>query len=636
MAENVDKRKTDGQKTCNREINKKGTERQKKARQKSLAGMIRHVLSLEWEKNPALLIFCIIMASGMGVTAAANVFFKQAFFDSVSGMVEGNTTVSRAVLRGIGMAAFLVLTLALTAAAQLIYNNVNMVIMGHMGILLNDKASRVDPIVYEDNRFLDHINKAYVGMEAVTTVVFTALSIGLNDVAYFVFMGCYLFSIKPMLLLVFALSFLPTIIGSIIRRNMFARMENLAAPYRRKYEYFEKCLCSREYAKETRLWRGERYFKRLFDKNLDGYTTLQWKTTRHSELIMIALRFLLLSGYVGTIVMLFYYLFRGEIGVGAFAAIFSSLDGMFDSMDGVFNYEIGAITRNFGAAQNYYAFLNLKEREGVELDALPRETMELRGVSFAYPNSGKMALEQIDLTVRKGETLAIVGVNGSGKSTLTRLLTGLYLPTEGEMLIDGRNAREVAPVSLYRGISAVFQKYQSYKMTVEENVRISDMGRGIPGQDTAGAAADGRTDGTDSAVREVLEKADFPTDSGKLTEGFQTMLGKDFGGIDLSGGQWQRLAIARGLYRAHDMIVLDEPTAAIDPLEEADIYRKFAAISADKTAFIVTHRLGSAQIADRIIVMDAGRIVDMGTHEELMQREGRYREMYHAQAKWYE
>ena len=113
------------------------------------------------------------------------------------------------------------------------------------------------------------------------------------------------------------------------------------------------------------------------------------------------------------------------------------------------------------------------------------------------------------------------------------------------------------------------------------------------------------------------------------------MLGKDFGGIDLSGGQWQRLAIARGLYRAHDMIVLDEPTAAIDPLEEADIYRNYAEISRDKTAFIVTHRLGSAQIADRIIVMDSGHIVDMGTHEELMRREGRYREMYHAQAKWY-
>lgn len=423
-----------------------------------------------------------------------------------------------------------------------------------------------------------------------------------------------------MLLLVFALSFLPSIVGSFIRRNMFAKMEHLSAPHRRKYEYFEKCLCSREYAKETRLWRGESYFKRLYGKSLDKYTDLQWKTTKRSELIMIALRFMLLSGYVGTIIMLFYYLFQGEIGVGAFAAVFSSLDQMFDTMDGVFNYQIGAITRNFGAAQNYYTFLNLREREGTDPGAIERGNIELNGVSFTYPNSSKPALEDINLTVRKGETIAIVGVNGSGKSTLTRLLSGLYLPDKGRMLVDGRDAGKIAPGRLYRGVSAVFQRYQSYKMSVAENVRISEMGK---------------TAANEAAVRDVLEKADFPLENGKLTEGLNTMLGKDFGGIDLSGGQWQRLAIARGLYRDHELIILDEPTAAIDPLEEADIYRKFAEISRDKTAFIVTHRLGSAQIADRIIVMDSGRIEDMGTHEELMQREGKYREMYHAQAKWY-
>ena len=153
-------------------------------------------------------------------------------------------------------------------------------------------------------------------------------------------------------------------------------------------------------------------------------------------------------------------------------------------------------------------------------------------------------------------------------------------------------------------------------MTVAENVQLSDA------QKT-------------EDIKEVLEKADFPLENGKFIDGIETMLGKDFGGIDLSGGQWQRLAIARGLYRAHDMIVLDEPTAAIDPLEEANIYYKFAEISKDKTAFIVTHRLGSAKIADRIIVMDAGRIVEMGTHNELMDKNGKYYELYQAQAKWY-
>lgn len=225
-------------------------------------------------------------------------------------------------------------------------------------------------------------------------------------------------------------------------------------------------------------------------------------------------------------------------------------------------------------------------------------------------------MDGINLTIREGETLAIVGENGSGKSTLTRLLMGLYLPTAGTIEIDGIDMKTISPKTLYRDVSAVFQRYQCYKMTVRDNTQISD--------EESRKAAEG-----------VLRQVDFPIASEKFTEGMETMLGKDFGGIDLSGGQWQRLAIARGLYRVHDLIVLDEPTAAIDPIEEAKIYRKFAEISKDKTAVIVTHRLGSVHMADRIIVMDEGKIVDMGVHEELMEKKGLYYEMYQAQAKWY-
>lgn len=316
------------------------------------------------------------------------------------------------------------------------------------------------------------------------------------------------------------------------------------------------------------------------------------------------------------IVLLFCYLMQGEIGIGAFAAIFSSLDEMFDRMESVFNYRIHDITKNFGPARNYFAFMELREREGTYEAGLERNQIELKGVGFSYPCSGKKVLEDINLTIHKGETVAIVGVNGSGKSTLTRLLTGMYLPTEGIVEIDGMDIRTISPKTLYCGVSSVFQRYQCYKMTVRENAQISD---GQSGKE----------------AEPVLRQADFPLDNGRFTEGIDTVLGKDFGGIDLSGGQWQRLAIARGLYRVHDMIILDEPTAAIDPIEEANIYRKFAEISKDKTAIIVTHRLGSVHMADRIIVMDAGRIVDMGVHDELMEKKGLYYQMYQAQAKWY-
>lgn len=579
--------------------------------------IVKHVVMTGWKNCPFLLGSFLLVTAFLGVCTASNVFFKQKFFDAVEALFYGNNEISYAMSCGILMAAFLIVTLVFQAIGELAEINLFQVIMGYMGKGLNDKASRINPIVYEDNRFLDSINKAYAGLEASVQVAAAVLAIGFKDAAYFIFMGCYFFSIKPMLLVMFTISFIPVIISSQLRRRMYANLENQAAPYRRKYEYYGKCIYSREYAKETRLWKADNYFANLFTENLRRATLLSWKTTKKSELVEVALRFVLLFGYVGTIILLFYYLLQGDIGIGAFAAIFSSLDQMFDRMEMVFNQRINSgIMRSFGPAQNYFEFLHLEEREGTYDGDLPRDEIVLKNVAFSYPCSDKKALEDINLTIRKGETLAIVGINGSGKSTLTRILTGMYLPTKGTMEIDGIDVKTISPKRLYEGVSSVFQRYQCYKMTVKENTTISD------GQS-------GR------AIEPVLQQADFPIDNGRFMEGIHTMLGKDFGGIDLSGGQWQRLAIARGLYRVHDMIILDEPTAAIDPIEEANIYRKFAEISKDKTAVIVTHRLGSVHMADRIIVMDAGRIVDVGAHEELMQRQGLYYEMYRSQAKWY-
>ena len=614
-------------------MGKIGENQSGKVKQYGLFAMSWHMIAIGAKRRPLLCIILPFLYICVGLSYTVYTVVKQVFFDSVEGLVSGSGRIRMVLILGAVTSLCPVLFSVLGQLSSVVLQVFFKTAEGYMGKELNEKAARIDPLVYEDNRFLDQINKAYAGLQAVGNVVVNMLMILLNQGVYIVSMAVYMFHVKPALLIMFCVSFIPNMIGTVIRKRMYANMEHKAAPYRRRYEYFEKCICSREYVKETRLWRSESFFKRMYGKNLRECTRLNWETSRRVLLIELGLRSLVLTGYVGTIIMLFYYLARGEIGVGAFAAVFTSLDTMFARMNDLFDGQIGTIGRSFGPAQNFCAFLNLPERQGLYEGPVKREVMELKEVSFTYPGSERPALKDINLTVRKGETIAIVGVNGSGKSTLTRLLTGLYLPTSGSLLIDGRDIGEIAPKTLYQNVSAVFQKYQSYKMTVAENVRISDMDREMPDAD-AGSLEKAET-AADSAVRDAMEKADFPVDSEKLTEGLQTMLGKDFGGIDLSGGQWQRLAIARGLYRKHDMIILDEPTAAIDPLEEADIYRKFAEISADKTAFIVTHRLGSAQIADRIIVMDAGHIVDMGTHEELMRREGKYREMYHAQAKWY-
>ena len=229
-----------------------------------------------------------------------------------------------------------------------------------------------------------------------------------------------------------------------------------------------------------------------------------------------------------------------------------------------------------------------------------------------------MAVKNASLTIRNGETLAIVGENGAGKSTLVKLLIGSYRPDQGEVRIGQVNTENTKMQCYQRKISGVFQNYQKYKMTLEDNVIISASGEQKPDK-----------------VKQILEDVDVDMNGTDYPKGLDTVLSTEFGGTDISGGQWQRVAIARGMYKEHEVIILDEPTAAIDPIEEYALYHKFKAMAKDKTAILVTHRMGSCKIADRIVVMDKGQIIEEGTHEELMHKNGKYREMYAAQAQWY-
>jgi ATP-binding cassette subfamily B protein len=199
------------------------------------------------------------------------------------------------------------------------------------------------------------------------------------------------------------------------------------------------------------------------------------------------------------------------------------------------------------------------------------------------------------------------------------LITGLYMPNEGEILYGGTDIKEVSFRSLFKNISVVFQKYQRYQMTLRENIGISNV------DDIA----------TDSALDRISAQTGIDKHDNSFTNGYDTMLSREFDGVDLSGGQWQRVAIARGFFRSHQFIVLDEPTAAIDPIEETKIYDRFAEISKDKTAIIVTHRLGSVRLADRILVMKRGKLVEQGTHTDLMTANGEYARLYKSQERWY-
>ncbi len=248
-------------------------------------------------------------------------------------------------------------------------------------------------------------------------------------------------------------------------------------------------------------------------------------------------------------------------------------------------------------------------------------TIEFRHVSFIYPGTERKVLDDVNLVIRPGETLVLVGLNGAGKTTLLKLLTRLYDPTEGTILLDGEDIRSYDVDDLYSMYGIIFQDFGKYAVSVSENIRFGDI----------------RKEVNDDAIRAAAADADATDYIGHLPGGFDTPLMRIFeeDGIELSIGQWQKLAIARAFYSDSDVLILDEPTASLDPMAEQEIFNQFDRLRADKTTIFVSHRLSSATVASKIAVLEYGKLIEEGDHRTLMQKRGRYYELFSTQAKRY-
>lgn len=488
---------------------------------------------------------------------------------------------------------------------------------GRLSMKYHEKMGKIAPEKFEDTQMLDFLNKAKQGKSNSIWFVLSIFLVFTYYLPYYAVMSVYLSSVRPVLSVSLLLVFLPTVFTQFLRAKLYAKLEDNTAPVRREVDYYEKCITSQEYLKETRNLGAFAVFYDLYRKKTGKLNQLSFAVSVKSNAIEFLMKFISLLGYLGVLGILFLSLMRREISVGMFAAVFSSVGFMFSFMEELVNGHFGALVRNYGTVRNYLDFMEMPvpEKTGGEIAA--DTDIFLDHVSFTYPGTDRRAVSDVSLHIRAGETVAVVGENGSGKSTLIRLITGLYTPEQGSVSYgnDGKKKFKAAQ----KGISAVFQKYARYQMTLRENISISDT----------------EAEYEDDFLEKCCEKAGVESGSEIFPSGYETLLSREFGGVDLSGGQWQRIAIARGFFRKHQLIVLDEPTAAIDPIEETRIYDRFAQMAKEKTAIIVTHRLGSVKLADRVFVMKDGRLVEEGTHEELMRLNGEYARLYRTQEKWY-
>ncbi|HIQ98299.1 MAG TPA: ABC transporter ATP-binding protein [Candidatus Scybalocola faecavium] len=319
---------------------------------------------------------------------------------------------------------------------------------------------------------------------------------------------------------------------------------------------------------------------------------------------------------------------RGQISAGMFIALIQGAQNLVSLLSWDLSDQVAqaAVYREY--LKDLRAFLKLREQEGI-LDApapeIPKlERIEFSHVSFAYPGSKRKVLDDLSFVMEKDRHYALVGANGAGKTTIIKLLTELYEDFEGEIRINGRSIREYSRAELKSYVTVLFQDFGRFEVSVYDNMTLGNEGRGFQREDT------GR-------IQSLLKDMGLWEMCRSLPRGLNTILGKlSEDGVDLSGGQWQKLAMIRVLLSPSPLVVLDEPTAALDPISESQLYENFARISQKRTALLITHRLGSVSLADQILVLDHGQVREQGTHSELMAENGLYKLMYESQRGWYD
>lgn len=485
---------------------------------------------------------------------------------------------------------------------------------GYIQSLYHDRINRMNLIDYEDVKNFDIFKKASIGNGHAPTGIRVVVQILFLYLPFILITSFYLITIKPMLVLAIVLIFIPVLISELIRMSNNYDFEDKIANRRRRTEYFESCIVSKENFKETLINGSFNYFHNLFIDSNKKFSKAFVDVKNKLLKVAVLMRVINTLGYLCVLALLVYYLYNGSISVSQFAAIYYSIEKITSMLKRLIE-DIGEALVGISSTSFLMRFLSEEKESKREEELSKAGDIVLRDVSFRYPNAKEKALSNINLTIKAGTSLAIVGENGSGKSTLTKIIMGLYKPSQGVVQYGNGNIAEYSNSFKFSNISAVFQNFIKYKLPAEDNIRISN----ISSQDS---------------IENASAKINLSFDDLKINN--ETILSREFGGRELSGGQWQRIAIARGLYRPHDLIVLDEPTAAIDPIEEANVFSTFKKLSDNKTCIFVTHRLGSTQIADKIVVMKNGKIVEEGTNQELIELKGKYYDLLKSQAKWYE
>jgi ATP-binding cassette, subfamily B, bacterial len=583
---------------------------------------------LIWSSSPALVLLDTFLRVIVPVIPVASLWIAKLIIDRVAASLGHSQSMTR------GLWMLLALEFALAALATVFARTIDYCdgrIADEFSREVSQRvirhASSLELTHFEDAAFQDLLERARVQA--------TDRSLMLSDFGRLIQQGVGLLSlsaaaamISPWLLLMVIACVIPAFLAESHYAFESYKLAQKVTPLRRELDYLRELCTSRTSIKEVKLFQLGGFLQNRFAAVTANLVNRNRNLARRRLTAGSGFAILGSLGYYGAHAVLVVTALRGGISIGTLMFLSGTLAAASTNIQGIFSLA-SKIADESLFLSDLFAFLAVKPQQPVPRDRRVlnatfrgsiRRGLEFRNVSFRYPGATRDVLKDVSFQIGPRERVALVGANGQGKTTLVKLLARLYEPTSGAIYLDGVDLREYKPEALWDRIGIIFQDFVKYEMTAAENIGVGRIGK-LGDREALSRAA--HESGADKTLK-------------KLPGGLAQMLGRRFeGGIDLSGGEWQKLALARAYLRRAEILVLDEPTAALDAHAEHEVFDQFMELSRDRMVLLISHRFSTVRMADRILVLDQGSIREEGTHDDLLARRGRYADMFELQAANY-
>jgi ATP-binding cassette subfamily B protein len=582
------------------------------------------IFKMVWEAAPVIVassVVCRIMAAVIPITVLG---VTKRIIDTIYAVTTHQKSLTDGfwflvalefALAGLGVVLIRLIDFCDSVVTERYARHVNTRIMRH--------AATLDLTSYEDPQFHDKLERARVqGADRVGMIQASGQLI--QEFISTTTLAAGVYMVSPWILLALVICVVPAFLGETHFAFLGYSLNVQQTPARRELDYLRILGASRESAKEQKLFGLGQFF-------VTRYTTIADRL--HDQTVVLARRKLFVgsclallgtAGYYGTYAYGIYLTVHGELTLGTLTFLTGAIAGASSSIQSVFS-TFSHIADHALFLTDLIDFFSIRPKISSKPNCLPgprpiRLGFEFKNVSFGYPGRSKLVLESVNFRLEPGERIALVGANGEGKTTIVKLLTRLYDVTSGQILLDGNDLREYDIDDLWKEIAVIFQDFMRYEMTAAENIamgRIEERGNPFRIRDAA----------LRSNAEEVVHK---------LPKRYEQMLGCRFsGGMDLSGGEWQKMALARAYLRDAQLLILDEPTAALDAQSEHEVFQRFAELTEAKMSVLISHRFSTVRMADRILVLKNGTIAEQGPHYQLVESDGHYAEMFELQAAQY-